>query len=450
MQCSKCKAPTEDESVYCGQCGKQFTQPGRPVMVAFAPQPDRLSRLEAPWLEQAENEERPLPFPEEQVLPFQADKPYTQIYPKTPIPLPGRRKSLTLPHLALPFRQPHSSRFRHKSLSLLTFMLIVLLLGIAIGAITLLQNKHLSSDPAHATGNITFSDSSASQSDSGGLTLTLSGLAAPPSGSHYAAWLVDERVEQTTALGTLTKVEQSATPGYVLVFHHSGTNLLGSGNKFEITQETGSATLPAGKVLLTASYPELAFLHIKHLLVSFATTPGNVGLLVGLRDQGQQVQAQAQSLKNSEGKREETLCNAQSLLNLLEGTDGAHFHSLPPSCVQASRGDGFGLLGQGGEGYLSMVAMHASLAATQSDATDTIRTHAQKIIQGTDQLKKWFNTIDQDAQSLLTDPTNHTKIQEISQLASSIMNGDQHTAGIISLYHEGQSMATLTFVPDMH
>jgi len=215
--------------------------------------------------------------------------------------------------------------------------------------------------------------------------------------------------------------------------------LLGQGNKIEITQESGKATLPTGRVLLVATFPAMAFVHIKHLLVSFPATPNNVGLLPGLRAQVRQLQEQASLLRTS--SPETVQCVAQDIINHIEGQHGTHYHSLPDTCP-SSNGQGvsdrFGLLGQTGDGYVTSVAAHASLAATQPDSTDTIRTYARQLVTATDNLKGWLTSLEQDALTLLATPTDTANQQDVVKLTGRILTATSMA------YQAGQRMATLT------
>ncbi|MBV9614991.1 MAG: hypothetical protein JO031_05960, partial [Ktedonobacteraceae bacterium] len=106
-------------------------------------------------------------------------------------------------------------------------------------------------------------------------------------------------------------------------------------------------------------------------------------------------------------------------------------------------------------GYVVLSAEHASLAAIQSDATKTIRIHAQHIQTAMANLKKWVATIDNDARQLVAHPGNTALISETAILAEHTLNGVDRDddgqvdpvlgeAGVITAYNEGQMMAQLT------
>jgi hypothetical protein len=218
--------------------------------------------------------------------------------------------------------------------------------------------------------------------------------------------------------------------------------------------------LPAGKVILAGTFPPKAFSHIQHLLVSFPKTPDHIGVLVGVLEQTRLLNIQADVLQNQASNRNTVAigCAAQSIIDLIEGTQGPHYQSLAATCALqnvTATGDGFGLLGQG---YLTDAAEHATLAISQPDATTTMHLHAGLMAIALSNIKEWVTIIDQDALHLRTSPTDQTKIQEIARLADDAYHGVDADgdgqvdpvageAGAITAYQQGQLMATLSLTP---
>ncbi|HEV2404875.1 MAG TPA: serine/threonine-protein kinase, partial [Ktedonobacterales bacterium] len=153
-----------------------------------------------------------------------------------------------------------------------------------------------------ATGDVAFLDgSSATPGGTDAVQIVLRNVSAPPAGYSYYAWIINQASEQTTPLGQLRASQQTYTLRYASPAAGAGVgvNLLTLGDLVEVTLEQGSVALPVGKVVLSAKFPPQAFVHIQHLLVSFPTTPGKIGLLVGVLDQTQEVEAQATLLQNA-------------------------------------------------------------------------------------------------------------------------------------------------------
>ena len=150
---------------------------------------------------------------------------------------------------------------------------------------------------------------------------------------------------------------------------------------------------------------------------------------------------------------------AQSIIDISEGLQGANYHPLSASCIAhttSQAGDGFGILGVGGSGYVATAAAHAGLAATQTDSTDNIRLHAHHVEIATDNIKGWVTTIDQDAQKLLTNPADTAAVSEIVAFSDHAFQGiagpDGQVnpvpgeAGAVTAYLHGQFMAILPLV----
>jgi len=310
---------------------------------------------------------------------------------------------------------------------------------------------------ATTSGQVAFVDSpNSNPGQTNGLNIAINGLKAPPSGSQYLAWLINDQSEQIIPLGTLVASGQKFSLTYTGGTQQGTTNLIGLGNKIEITQEQGRVSLPTGKILLTGIFPPKAFIHIRHLLFRFPTTPQNIGLLVGLMNQTQLLNTQASILQNvaNGGNHAAIRCAAQSIIDISEGSNGTNYKPLDTNCATLNitqTGDGFGILGQG---YQITAASHAALAANQTDSTANIRLQASHIITATNNIKDWVTTLDHDALKLLNNPSNTSAVQEIVTLSDHAYhgvdaNGDGQIdpvpgeAGAITAYSYGQLMAAL-------
>jgi hypothetical protein len=336
---------------------------------------------------------------------------------------------------------------------------VLLLIVVASGTFVLLNRKNPLAPPngnggtGNVSGTVSFSDSQNGHTNA--LKIIINGLNAPPAGSHYDAWLQNTETESALPLGHLT-----AQSGQTFTLTFSGNrNLLGQGNKIIVTQEQGNVSLPTGTVVLSGTFPPQAFVHIKHLLFSFFDTPRQIGLLVGLLSQSQQLDAQALLLKNAATTHNTFAveCAAQSINNIIEGVHGPHFQPLPAACANlvniTDTSDGYGL-----NTYVANARQHASLAATQTDSTANIKQHAQHVIIATDDIKGWLATIDRDVEGLLANRGNGGNIQEIVSLSDRVLHGidldnDEQVdpvpgeAGAVTAYNHGQFMAILPLTP---
>ncbi len=463
MFCPGCKTLCDEDAIFCGNCGKQIVPlRARGATVAepiVSVRTDGLKRNTAyknaiprrPVLQM------PPPLPQSPFLPSSLTTKHTPVParpdPSSPIASPPGKPAPLSPSLI-----QNKYLARNIFISLLILMVI---LGASATLIALAHRKENNVNAKNALtstgamGIVSFSDGQNGQGLTDTLKLKISSLGAPPNDLHYYAWIVDAASEKTLPLGRLVAQGQNFT----LTFTDK-INLLGAGDQLEITQEPGNPMFPAGEVVLSGTLPPLALIHIRHLLVRFDTTPGKIGLLVGLRDQARVLNQQAQLLQSFAGKgQHKTACAAQSIINVIEGAGGKNTQPLVDTCAAfnvTNVGDGFGLLNptDPNAGYIVLSAEHAALAAIQSDATPTIRMHAQHVQIATTNLKKWVTTIDNDAQQLLVHPGNTALITEIATLANHTLNGVDRDddgqvdpvvgeAGAITAYNEGQMMAQL-------
>jgi hypothetical protein len=444
MQCPKCNAQLEDDTVFCGNCGTQIA----PLTSKGAPVTSKASESE-----------------DDYATVISTSQSYRPSTPQTPV-----RNNAFQPNT--PYRGNDSPTIlsspppaRKNNIWRIAFIvaLVLLILGVGtVGTIALLNNHTSTTNnrsantpiASNANGTVSFSDSQNGSGHSNVVTINVRGLSAPPTGSQYNAWIVDTQSEHATGLGTLIQNKDGTYTAKSTDSHH---NVLSLGNRVVVTLEQGTVTVPTGQVVLSAAFPPKAFIHIKHLLVSFPDTPGKIGLLVGLIDQAQKLSSASQLLQSISASQNSTAiqCAAQSIIDIAEGTQGSHYQPLANQCAAeniAEIGDGYGLLGTGG--YIANGEAHASLAATQSDTTVTIRVHAGHVAICLENMKGWVTTIDHDAQALLNNPTDSAKVQEIVTLANHAFNGFDANGdgsidpipgegGAVTAHFHGQLMATL-------
>ena len=347
-------------------------------------------------------------------------------------------------------------RFQRSSVSKTALILgLILFLVIASGLIGGVLLSQRSGATPSASGQVTFFTNQfgpGGQTDA--LNMVVHGLDAPPTGSEYAVWLINQDTEAVLALGTLQVKNQTGSLTYV----GARSNVLFPGDTFEITQEQGTVVAPAGKVLLAGTFPIKSFAHVVHLLVDYPATPGKIGLLVGVLAQTQLLDRQAAVLQSVAASQNSVAmsCVAQSMLDSIEGKHGTHYKPLDEACALlnvTTTGDGFGL--QGKDGYLTGSTEHAGYAISQPDATTAMHVHTALMDVALSNVNGWLTTIDQDAFFLRSHPTDAIKVEEIVRLADDAyhgvdINGDGQIdaipgeAGAITAFQQGQLIATLT------
>jgi len=448
MQCPRCNARLEDDTVFCGNCGTQIT----PFQAQGATATYKAGEGEddfATVISTKQSSQTPTPQTPVSNNAFRPDTPYRGADAPTILssPQPPARKSSTWRIVFI-------------------VAMVVIIIGVGtLGTIAFMKNRSSTTNngstnttlATNANGTVSFSDTQNGSGHSNVVTINASGLNTPPSGSQYNAWIVDTQSERATGLGTLSKNKDGT---YTVKSTHNH-NVLSLGNRVVITLEQGAVSVPTGQVVLSASFPPKAFVHIKHLLVSFPDTPGKIGLLVGLIDQAQKLSSASQLLQSVSASQKNFAiqCAAQSIIDIAEGSQGSHYQPLSNDCVSqniAESGDGYGLLGTGG--YIANGEAHASLAATQTDTTSTIRVHAGHVTICLENMKGWIGTIDHDARDLLNNPADPTKVPEIVNLANHAYNGFDANSdgtidpipgegGAVTAYYHGQLMETLVLAP---
>lgn len=382
------------------------------------------------------------------------------ILPPAPADRVGRKRGMSL------FR-------RRGRFALLAAVLFLGITGTALAAHRPVDPRALAGNAALATGTqasgeVVFLDNPRDPSPGGtdALSIVVTGLSAPPAGSHYAAWLTDMQNEHDIALGTLAAGIHGA---YTLRYEGSvgsqggsGNNLLGQGQQemVWITLEHDVLQAPVGRVVLGGMLPRMAFMHVQHLLVAYDDTPNHIGLLVGLLDQSRKLAAQALILESiaASGDTQAIQCVAQTVVDIIEGSHGPNYQPISITCdaeVRAVTGDGYGILG---DGYLTDAADHASRAAHQPDTTDHIRLVVSRVEAALANIKAWVTTADQDALSLLANPSDTGKVHELATLCvrafvGTDQDGDGQVdpvageGGAVTAYAQGQALATLPLSP---
>src|SRR6266487_6491139 len=347
-------------------------------------------------------------------------------------------------------------RFQRKKIPytalIVGLMLLLVIISGLIGAVLLSQRGSATSSVGGQVTFFTSQNGPVGQTDT--LNIVVHSLNIPPAGSEYAAWLINRDTEQVMALGTLKVNNHTGS----LVYPGASGNLLAPGDKLEITQEQGIVVAPAGKVILTGTFPIKPFAHIVHLLVNYPETPGKIGLLVGVLEQTHLLDIQSAVLQNVAASHNTVAisCVAQSMLDIIEGKHGSHYKQLDGVCTLqnvTTTGDGFGL--QGKAAYMTGSTAHAGYATSQPDATSAMHVHTALMDVSLSNINGWLTTIDQDAFLLRTHPTDLSKVAEIVRLADDAYHGVDvngngqidsvaEEAGAITAFQQGQLMATLS------
>ncbi|HEX2914421.1 MAG TPA: cupredoxin family copper-binding protein [Chloroflexia bacterium] len=292
------------------------------------------------------------------------------------------------------------------------------------------------------------------------LIINLDALPASPAGRVYFAWLLNSAGNNTANLGQVTP--DAAGKVSLKYRDPKNANLLANYDKFVITTEALDPTpsAPSSSVVYNGQLPGPSLVHIRHLLVSFATTPNKIGLEVGMRSQAQELRRQAEFLRDAYQSDDlpAVKLRAEYLVNLIEGSKGQDYGDLNKDGKVENSGDGFGLLKNGDQlGYLDGSKEHALLAAKADGATDDIKLHASHVAITVDNASGWVSAIRDRSLTILkqSDINAVEPLQrEILVLANQTLNGVDlkgdgqilpipGSGGVLTSYQHAQLMAAI-------
>jgi serine/threonine protein kinase len=315
------------------------------------------------------------------------------------------------------------------------------------------------------TAQVTFSEANDGRTgQTNALQITAEHLPSVEAGKEYDAWLIDTESENVLPLGALTRVGDKYTVQF------AGTvNLVAAGNILEVTQENPGVSVPVGKVIVRGAWPDKALIHLRHVLTAYPSTPGKTALIAGVITQSKLLNDHAKALQAAAGHDQATmLCETQTMINLVEGSQGPEYHALAASCatrVAAGQGDGYGLLGpaqtsgtEANSGYIPGALSHTSLATAVPDASAETKSHAQLVEATLGNVQTWDTILQRDLIGLQKTPSDTAKIAEIVTLAADAYigvdannNGKieaiEGEGGAVTAYQQAQLMATLTLLP---
>src|SRR6266704_2406712 len=158
MQCPQCNSPLDDDTIFCGNCGRQIA----PLQARGA----TISVEEARQINDGQ-------FPRNTSYGAQGPVSTTPDTPGSP-----GSDSVTL---LSPSRSPRNSVGR---IALIIALILLLVAGATLG-VSLLRGGSVPA--SNATGQVRFLDGPNSQGNTDALQVTINGLTPPPSGSQYDA-----------------------------------------------------------------------------------------------------------------------------------------------------------------------------------------------------------------------------------------------------------------------
>jgi len=297
------------------------------------------------------------------------------------------------------------------------------------------------------------------------VTISTSDMEAPPQGSQYEAWLIQDDGEQRISMGVIEFDQQNQ--GSLEFIDGQGQNLIGKYRTLEITREPEPDPSPNSStdVAFSASLPPDGLTHLRHLLFSFNATPQKVGFVHGLNVDTLLLNQSAQQMLASFEARDEAGLDlhAEIMLNVIVGSQSEEYKDWNRDGAIDDPGDGYGLLLNGENvGYIQGTSTHANLALTSPDATQNMLTHGTHVKDCATNLDGWTPQLRDQLTAILgtsfDSPDLEGMIREAVALADKIrngidINGDENVepipgeGGAITAYEHAYYMADMAIVP---
>lgn len=313
-----------------------------------------------------------------------------------------------------------------------------------------------------SVGRLRFQDGTAFADQ---VTISTSSMEAPPQGSQYEAWLIQDDGEQRFSIGVIAFDGQKQ--GSLAFVANDGQNLLGKYRILEITREPAPDPSPnsSNDVAFSAILPTDGLTHVRHLLVSFSATPGNVGFIRGLDADTLLLNESAQQMLASfeAGDEAGLALHAERMLNVILGSQSGDYKDWNGDGTLDDPGDGYGLLLNGENvGYIQGTFTHADLSLTSPNATQNMLTHGGHVKDCATNLDGWTAQLRDQLSGILNasfdSPELEGMIREAVALADKIRNGIDVNGnesiepvsgegGAVTAYEHAYYMADMVIVP---
>ncbi len=284
---------------------------------------------------------------------------------------------------------------------------------------------------------------------SGSFQLLIEGIAPPAAGTHYEAWLVDDRFN-TLNLGIVEVVDGNVTfEGSVdknLLVTYSGA--------FISLEPDGVDDGEIGPVALAGPIPAGSLLHIRHVIIAFGGNPDGKAFLVGAEEQLHHAMEHTGFLQEelAADNIREAQRHAEHVINILDGETGANFGDLDGDSVIQNPGDGVGV-----RGYFEGAKQHTNLATDAEDVTAEVELHAGHVLISSDNaLGRIDEAIGEAMRIIASDSAAEAQpaADKLTALLEAAMNGVDangdgaiapipNEGGLVTAYVHAQNMATV-------
>jgi serine/threonine protein kinase len=271
-------------------------------------------------------------------------------------------------------------------------------------------------------------------------TLIADAMPAPPAGSQYEVWLVSggERL----SLGILSVDGEGR--GSLIFDNPQAKNLLATYNGVEVTTNAGTSSDTDGqRIAYFYALPEEGLVYLRDLMVSFSSTPEQIGLIHGLAESTKQLEQAAGEMLGQYGSGDEagTRKSAEAMLNLLSGDLSPDYKDWDGDKQITDPSNGYGLLLNGHHlGYIRAVYSHADYAVNAAGSSRNIIVNGENLKICTQSLARWTPQLRDQLLAILNASTlsdMDLAVKGSAALADQMLNGiDRDEDGTIETVAE--------------
>jgi serine/threonine protein kinase len=266
-------------------------------------------------------------------------------------------------------------------------------------------------------------------------TLISRAMPAPPPGSQYEIWLVG--AEDRLSLGKFSP--DSAGKGQLTFSEPEGLNLLAFYDQVEITIEPkpDEKPEPSGLIAYSFTFPAEGLTHIRYLLSSFPTTPGESALIQGLYLDTQNIAKLARDMQIvfQSGDKAGALQKGEEALILLAGAQSGDHKDWNGDGKTTEPADPYGLLLNGNSfGYIQSVYAEADYTVNTPGATPFMIENGEIVKACAQNLSLWIPQL----RGLLLTILTSTSDSEVSGAIKDLVTLADQTLNGIDLDHNGK------------
>ena len=272
------------------------------------------------------------------------------------------------------------------------------------------------------TSNLQFEDGNAILDR---VRLIAQAMPAPPANKQYSVWLVNG--EQRLLIGSL--VLDASGKGELVFEEPQGQNLLAQYHQVEITLGPDGEPTASTEIAYAYALPDAGVSYLSGLMVSFPATPGQIGLIHGMTNTARLLEQTGEDMLNDlqTGNEAGIRQGAESILNLLAGTQSADHKDWDGDGQITDPGDGYGFFLNGNNlGYLQAVYSYTDYAINSPGASQNMIVNGGNVKSCSENLAGWVPELRDQVTAILNTGTLSEMSQGVersAELADRILNG---------------------------